>query len=81
MIKAADLSFNLAFVGVQKLLHRVCLNWLLLERQMCLQVGHLRLLKLRLRNLLLSLRSEEVQHLIKGSVNADVGAIEVRILC
>lgn len=47
---------------------------------MCLQVSHLRLLKSRLRGLLLSLRSEEVEDLVKGSVDADVRAIEVRVL-
>lgn len=47
---------------------------------MCLQVGHLRLLESRLGSLLLPLRSEEVKDLIKGSVDADIRAIEVCVL-
>ena len=47
---------------------------------MCLQVGHLRLLESRLGSLLLPLRCEEVKDLIEGSVDADVRAIEVRVL-
>ena len=80
LLEAAYLLFNLVLVGAQKLLHRVCLNRFLLERQMCLQVGHLGLLESCLGSLLLSLRSEEVEDLIKGSVDADVRAIEVRVL-
>lgn len=47
---------------------------------MCLQVGHLGLLESRLGGLLLSLSREKVEDLIKGSVDADVRAIEVRVL-
>ena len=80
LLKATYLLFNLGLVGAQKLLHRVCFDWLLPEGQMCLQVSHLRLLESRLGSLLLPLRCEEVKDLIKGSVDADVRAIEVRVL-
>ena len=80
LFKALDLSCDLGAIRVKHWLEEVGLDWVLTKRQMHLNVSHIVPLESGFRDLLLTLRLEEVEALVEDTGDGNVRSVKVCIL-